>query len=326
MSVIPSSCARYQNLTVNPLIQAPLIMHKDKHVQRHAHRTHYAPPAGKLSSRSLHHRFPSVIAQVHNQIETIRRPRGPAVLRTVQNHLEAFGHDPDAFLAATSLTASASTLSSYTSAVKRIFSASGRDFKEYARFARLRKLTVEGKPKPAEVLSPAQLHQLTTQLAPEIANWVKVMILTAGRAVDLQHMHASLVEDLWKVEFLCRLDDVVGLVPPKSDREATRRIIKWLPQGDFDPTTVRAARWHVVNKAIQGLFPFATAHSIRGSVIKLLEHEGYETTEIALVSGHAPRNVPGATSYLQHLPRDRGTLKEIELVRVVADRTGIRLN
>jgi hypothetical protein len=256
----------------------------------------------------------------------IRKPRGEKTVTTVKTHLAHFNWDPDAFLTAVSLAGSPSTLASYTSATKKIFSASGRDFSEYARHARFKKLTLEGRPRPAQALSALQLRRLIQDSPPTAANLLKVMILTAARAADLRHIHAEKIEHHWRLEYLCREEENGELVPPKSDREATRRIIKWIPNGDFDlsPGTLSTANWDQINNAIKAKFAWATPHSIRGSVVKILEANNFDSTSIALVTGHAVRNVPGAMSYLNHLPRDLGTLKALEMTRLLARTVGIK--
>jgi hypothetical protein len=152
------------------------------------------------------------------------------------------------------------------------------------------------------------------------------MVMTAARAADLKHMWATKVESHWRIEFLCREEPDGELVPPKSDREATRRIIKWIPDGNYDVSraALATASWDHINNAIKMIFPTATPHSIRGSVVKILEANNFDTTQIALVTGHAVRNVPGAVSYQNHLPRDSGTKMALQMTRVVARQVGIK--
>ena len=275
----------------------------------------------------MHDRLtPDLLARLPELAEAItRRPRRAFQREeNVRHHLEAFGNNVPHALAAMASTLKPSTYSTYVKIARNLHPE--LELSRFAHHARKLQLQPENRPKSAETLSPSQLRRLLNDSAPHMRNSLTLMILTAGRAVDLQHFSASLVDGLWKIEMICRVDPVDGLIAPKSDPQATRRIVKWLPQGDFDPSdpSLSTMTWKDVDSAVKALFPHATPHSIRNSVIKFLEARGYTTPQIATISGHAQTAVPGMLPYITNRPNDDGTKMCLFLVSVIAREMHIR--
>jgi hypothetical protein len=78
-----------------------------------------------------------------------------------------------------------------------------------------------------------------------------------------------------------------GLHAPKSDRLATKRITKWIPQHSLiqmHPSWPSYRALHTVMKQIG-----CTPHSIRGTAIKILEDWGYPEEAIACLTCHAKK-------------------------------------
>lgn len=160
-----------------------------------------------------------------------------------------------------------------------------------------------GRPRQARRVSPTEFSSVLRLASPRVRSAMILMWVTASRAIDLQHFDPEAIGDIWRITLIPRVDDG-ALIGPKSDPRGRLRLIKWVrAHPAIDPFA--KASWEEIDSIMKQLN--STPHAIRGSAIKYLENRGYSTSEIRLLTAHAPaREAVGCQSYLNFSPNDPG--------------------
>lgn len=278
-----------------------------RHPARQAKRAHHNPifPGKKLSPRSFLGRVSvDTIAAIGPRMKLIYDIPRKRIRRheLAVEELAAFNGDAKALLAAISVQQTPTT--ALTKAA--VLGAVRPDLRHLTRpaivFARKAKSRPEGAPKKAPRITPDQFNEALRHAPPSIRSAMIVMWASVSRTVDLRHFQVSLVQNCWKITYVAREEADGTLVAPKSDPSCSRLIVKWVPQHPlFDP--MAKATWTEIDEYTK--LVGTTPHGIRGSAIHFLESQGFNTSQILMLSGHTPAtDAPGMQSYLSLLPND----------------------
>jgi hypothetical protein len=246
---------------------------------------------GRLQSRLQQQRVTS--AQItHRQSVIERLSKSQLQLRrTLNNHIRNFDGDISRTLSAISLVMKGSTLTRYAAALKAQHPDRAHELTPYINYGRKMAATVRGRPVQAPRFNMSDFAGLVRNQPCLIRDALILLFASASRAADLQHFDPTQVQSqggrVWRILMAVTEEEDGELHAPKSDRFATKRITKWIPQHSLiqlHPTWPSYRALYSVMKQIG-----CTPHSIRGTAIQILEDWGYPEEAIACLTCHAKK-------------------------------------
>jgi hypothetical protein len=267
-----------------PDLQLQLQHHLQQHHPAHSFR-------GQLQPRLQQKRVTTAqLLQRQSVIE--RTPANQLRLRrTINRHISDFGGDVSRTLTALTLVMKGTTVVRYAAALARDHPELSSEVAPYINYGRKMAATVRGRPVQAPRFAVEDFAKLLHNLQhkPLIRDALILLFASASRAADLQHFDPEPVTDhhaqVWRIRMVVTEEEDGGLHAPKSDRNGTKRISKWIPQHSL-------ITLHRLWPHYRDLYPVmkqigCTPHSIRGTAIKTLEEWGYPETQITCLTCHA---------------------------------------
>jgi hypothetical protein len=277
--------------------------------------TRSTPFRGQLQKRLRQDRVSDTqITQRQSVIE--RLPKSHIRLRqTINRHVNDFDGDAPRAFAAMSIVMKGSSLTRYAGAYVKDHPETADQMRRYVDYGRKKAATVTGRPvqAPRFDINLFANHLLTLHDQPAIRDALILLFASASRAADLQHFDPTEVQSgpvtVWRFQMVVTEEEDGALHAPKSDRFATKKITKWIPQHNL-------IRLHPLWPSYRTLYPVmkqigCTPHSIRGTAVRLLEDWGYPEESIACLTCHAKKT--GVANYSSLNVNDPGARLALEM-------------